>query len=261
MVIWKDLYTVHGGFINWTYETLGILSFSNELFAPQEYFNRPNASGAWFPSEEDLLEFNDILALGEYYVPWKEFEHPTYGTIEIGGWTQYSSRVPPPFLIEQMAHRNMAFTLYHARQMPQVDFARREVTRVGEHLWAVTVELRNSRVMGSVSAMAARKEIGARDLLAVEPLAAEGGAPALEVLAGGELTDRLRERVEVVEKNPARLWIELGIGGESARSFRWFVRGAGTVRVRYLSDKAGERVIELAVPPPAEPQQPAAEEL
>ena len=41
LVIWSGLYTVHGGFIDWTNDGLGILSFSNELWNGGQYFNSP----------------------------------------------------------------------------------------------------------------------------------------------------------------------------------------------------------------------------
>ena len=47
----------------------------------------------------------------------KEYDHPTYGKIEIGGFTRNGagSRLVPA---EEECHRNMSFTLYHARRCP-----------------------------------------------------------------------------------------------------------------------------------------------
>ena len=41
LVIWSGLYTVHGGFIDWTNDGLGILSFSNELWSNEQYYTSP----------------------------------------------------------------------------------------------------------------------------------------------------------------------------------------------------------------------------
>ena len=41
MVIWSGLYTVHGGFIDWTNDGLGMLSFSNELWNGGQYYQSP----------------------------------------------------------------------------------------------------------------------------------------------------------------------------------------------------------------------------
>ena len=44
-VIHKDLYQVHGGFIGWTYEHLGIFSFSNELWNNDQLLGRSDPVG------------------------------------------------------------------------------------------------------------------------------------------------------------------------------------------------------------------------
>jgi len=61
MIIWKDLYNVFGGFSTWTYEGLGIISFTNELWVgsrnspdgrlegePRHYFDDHMLMGAGF---------------------------------------------------------------------------------------------------------------------------------------------------------------------------------------------------------------------
>ena len=64
--------------------------------------------------------------LGANFVEWHPFDHPTYGPIELGGFVKESQRVPPPFLLEELCHRNTAFVLYHADQMPLLDWAGRD---------------------------------------------------------------------------------------------------------------------------------------
>ena len=139
LTIHEDLYTVHGGEVNWAAEGLGIISFTNELWsrrqlagaldeAPEFTRGREDANrepeGPFdrryrrFAEERERLELVDRLLLGEVYTPWKPIDHPTYGPIEIGGFRRMYGRVPPAFMIEEMLHRNTAFTLYHADQMP-----------------------------------------------------------------------------------------------------------------------------------------------
>jgi len=57
------------------------------------------------------------VLLGDGFVPWQEYDHPTYGKIEIGGRKKEWGRIPPSFLLEEELHRNMAFALYHAGMM------------------------------------------------------------------------------------------------------------------------------------------------
>jgi len=228
MVIWKDLYTVHGGFVNWTYEGLGIFSFSNELWADEQYAGRKEGLDS-----KARLKWNDLLMLGEEFVDWHPFEHPQYGTIEIGGFKKMTGRVPPPWMIEEMCHRNALFCLMHADEMPLPAIEPLEAERIGDSTYAVTAVVRNERTIPTRSSRAAQKGIGRPDLLRIE-------GPAVEVLAGGRLRDRFRpESVDLVEHEPGRLVLERGIGSHARERFRWIVRGTGTVTVTFDAEKGG----------------------
>ncbi|MCH7527241.1 MAG: hypothetical protein IID39_07375, partial [Planctomycetes bacterium] len=163
LVIYKDLYDVHGGFVTWTYEGLGIFSFTNELWASAQYFGKREEGGFFGGDRKKRMKFNDLLQFGEVYRELKPYDHPTYGEIEIGGWTKYSSRVPPTFMLEELCHRNAAFTLYHADQMPLLEFSDTKVESIEDGVWSVTVEVKNTRVIPTISRRAADKKIGARD--------------------------------------------------------------------------------------------------
>jgi hypothetical protein len=72
MVIWKDLYEVHGGFVNWCAEGLGIISFTNELWSGNQYFAEQGEGGLEFADgSERRLKFDDLLLFGETWVDWR----------------------------------------------------------------------------------------------------------------------------------------------------------------------------------------------
>src|SRR5688572_8588629 len=79
-----------GGFIEWTYDHLGIYSFATELWDLQSRagIERPKDDPmrtAREQTEEDglkLLKFNDEQLGGRGFVPWTPFEHPQLGPIE-----------------------------------------------------------------------------------------------------------------------------------------------------------------------------------
>ena len=62
-------------------------------------------------------------------MPYKEFEHPRYGTILIGGTTKHANRVAPVWAQEEECHRNFAFTMYHADEMPKVEWGLLQVRK------------------------------------------------------------------------------------------------------------------------------------
>ena len=226
LTIWKDLYPVFGGFVNWTYEDLGIISFTNELWTGRKY----NLDGK-DPNSAERMRFNDDLRFGQDYVPWKKFNHPTYGEIELGGWRKMTGRVPPAFMLEEEAHRNFAFTIFHARQMPQVALRDVDVTPLDGGLYRVRVDVCNEQLIPTVTAQGAARRYGPRDFIEI-------GGEGLRVLAGGTLDDRFDAPFEFVEHLPQKLWIDNGIPGDGCRTFQWVVAGQGEATIRFSSPRA-----------------------
>ncbi len=250
LVIHKDLYGVHGGFIGWTYEHLGIFSFTNELWNNDQLLGRPQpppadnqqalARAVGNERQDDQMFANDRLLFGAQFVPWTEADHPLYGKIEVGGFVKQSQRVPPPFLIEELCHRNAAFVLYHADQMPRLEFAGLESKALGDGVFEVTATVKNTRSIPTIAGQARRHRIGLPDTATIV-------GDGLEVAAGGVLVNRDTGEVRPAERDPARLRLPDGIGGDSLIRFRWFVRGQGRATVRYESQKGGaaEKAIDL----------------
>jgi hypothetical protein len=227
MTIWKDLYTVFGGFVTWTYEGLGILSFTNELWSSEQYFPDksknpdPGQNFLGTTSQQDRLFFDDKLLMGAGFVDWHPFEHPLYGPVEIGGFRKDVGRVPPTFMIEEMIHRNAMFCLKHAREMPRVTIEEPTSVDLGGGIRAIDVVFRNERLIPTRTAQATQKKVG-------EPDAYTLSGKGVEVLAGGFRTDRFRtEAIELAKRDPARLLREEGIPGRGVVRVRWIVRGDG----------------------------------
>ncbi len=242
MIIYKDLYGVHGGFVNWTYEHEGIFSFTNELYNSGQLLGQLGNAGA--PADSGVSgdserEARERLLLGSNVVAWHPVKHPTYGEIEVGGTIKQSQRVPPMFLLEELCHRNAAFVLYHADQMPLVVWEDVSAEKLGPETYSVTASVRNTRLIPSRSAQATRRKVGLPDELRIE-------GDDVEVVAGGRLLDRHTGQVEPVELEPSRLRIESGVGTEPVR-VRWFVRGKGKAEVVFQSEKGGRLTKEITL--------------
>ncbi|VTQ04812.1 M14 family metallopeptidase [Sphingobacterium daejeonense] len=98
IVIHKDLYTVFGGEIDFLALTRGIFTFSNELMTTYKLFNEKSEGG--LRQSDEYYEFDRLLMFGDAYVPWKEFDHPQYGKIEIGGAKKNYTEKSPWLLID-----------------------------------------------------------------------------------------------------------------------------------------------------------------
>jgi hypothetical protein len=247
IVIWSCLYTVHGGFIDWTNDGLGITSFSNELWNGRQYFNSPELieqqEDPDSPISQDRARyfFDDYLEFGDEYVEWAPFEHPEYGAVELGGWKKYFGRVPPRFMNEELAHRNMAFSLYQADQMPLMQMGETTVERVGGNVYRVRVELVNDKIMPTITALAARNHVVPPDLLTLEG--------NVEVITAGLVRNKFQPGPtdQIDQHDLKRIMFHNGHPGQTRRIVEYLVNGTGSITVRYASVKGGtvERRIAL----------------
>jgi hypothetical protein len=239
IVLWDSLYTVHGGFIDWTNDGIGALSFSNELWNRGQYFNSPDLKrqqqdpDSPIASPRDRYFFDDHLEFGDQYVEWQEFEHPQYGTVEVGGWKKTFGRVPPRFMNEELAHRNMAFTLYQANEMPLMTMAQPSVERMEGGVFRVRVELTNGKITPTILEQAAQNKVVRPDLLTL--------AGNVEVISAGVVQNKFipgpSEMID--QKDLTRIMFRNGTPGNTTRVVEYLLRGSGNVTIIYSSVKGG----------------------
>jgi hypothetical protein len=224
LVIWRDLYTAHGGTVDHFYRIHGAISFTNELYDPPTDLD---GDGETTPQEE--MKFNDLVTLGRQFVDWTEVEHPQYGTVEVGGERQDVGRIPEGWMLAEEMHRNAAFVLFHAEQLPHLALGEPTVRRVDGDLWRVELPVTNDRAIPSVSSVAQQSHLYRPDLATVE------GA---EVVASGLVNDPWLDKVEIQEHRPERLMVP-GVDGFSSRTLFFLLKGRGEVTITYDSLKAG----------------------
>jgi zinc carboxypeptidase len=235
LVIWKDLYTVYGGEVNFAYETLGIYAYTNELWTRSNYHRRAPGGDA----RDDRMFFEDNVEFGARYAPWKPFDHPTLGPIELGGWRKETNRVAPSFMIEEMLHRNAAFVLFHANEMPLVVADEASITDLAGGFRAVTATFRNDRIFPTRSAQSALKKIGAPDRVTFT------GPENLSVISVGVVSPRTGRVDDPKIKRAGRFDVENGIAGNAAVTLRWVVRGTGKAKITYASEKGGSVSLDI----------------
>ncbi|MGV6815492.1 MAG: M14 family metallopeptidase [Phycisphaerales bacterium] len=229
MVINADLYTVHGGFVNWLAEGLGVVSFTNELWTDSRIMPDPDREF----STEERMHWQDRMLFGQTFMDYTEYDHPTEGKVLIGGGTKFSSRVTPPFMLEEGCHRNFAFTMFHAANMPQIEFKWVGIKRLDSSLWEVTVEIENTKIIPTRLDLAAKKNIGEPDMLTLD---------GLDVILAGTLSNRYDRTLVPVKYRPNRLLLDGGINGKSTRTFRFLLDGHPGDRftLHYAAEKASD---------------------
>ena len=225
-----DLYEVRGGSIDWMHQSLGIFTFTNELFTPFNFFRKPEGGG-FFGGAEAQHAFNKKLLLGDGFSPWKEFQHPQLGRIEVGGMKKSWVRQPPSFLLEEECHRNMCFTLYHADEMPQARIQSIAVKPLANNLFEVTCIAENRKVTPTRSMADVERKISPSDTLSLK-------ATGAKVITGMHASDLLFREPQAQKRNPERLDISR-IPGRGVVYARWIVQGAGPFEVELVTTKGG----------------------
>ncbi len=240
IVIWSGLYTVHGGFIDWTNDGLGMVSFSNELWARGQYYTSPDLKtqqedpDSPIAGQKGSFFFDDYLEFGDQYVEWEAFDHPQYGAVEMGGWKKMRGRVPPRFMNEELSHRNMAFTLYQADEMPLMQMGETSVERLSGDVYRVRVDIENARLTPTITARAAQNQVVDPDLLTIS-------GRDTEVISAGWVRSKFQPgATDLIDQHDLkRIMVRNGHPGHTTRTVEYLIRGSGTVTVGYSTMKGG----------------------
>jgi hypothetical protein len=228
MIVWRDLYTVWGGELDWFYGARGILTFSNELWTPFLYFyKQPERGENRYQTVES--RFNTLLLMGEAMVEWTEVDHPQYGRVEVGGTKKNFGRVEPGFMLQSDAHRNMMFTLFQTSQMPRVRVDSVTTRSLGGGLTEVTAVIANDRLAPTHTQQDLENDITRPNLVSLE-----GGRVVAGFLVDNALTGDATEQ----KRDPANIKVR-NIPGHSVVRVRWIVTGNGPFTVRVDSQKGG----------------------
>ena len=252
IVIWSGLYTVWGGFIDFTHDLLGIYSFSNELWTSRADIDRDGKR-----TEEEQEFFDKYIDLNNIYVPIHEIDHPQLGKVIIDrDETKLTGRVPPSWLLEELCHRNMAFCLLHAYEMPLPIIKSVSVEKISGDLHKLKVTIYNERLMPTMSAVAIANKVQRPDILSIDG--------NVKVLAAGinknsrmsTIPERFRRyffRTEdsdvdfIDQKDLKNLKLTRGIPGTAEIEYDFLIEGKGKIQIKLDCLKGGKHQKEVVL--------------
>lgn len=228
LVTHKDLYSVFGGDVDFFHGVIGAYSFVNEIMTSYLLFNNKDNVSRWLSNE--FYEFDKLLLFGDAYVKWTPYDHPQFGEIEIGGSKKNYVRNTPGFLMEEDAHRNMAFTLFHAYHTPKIEIGEPELKSLPGGLTQVTVRVSNSRMIPTHSSHDVKNNITRPDWISIT------GAT---VITGSIMSNADFNQGTEQELNPEKLNVP-SIPGMGSVDLRWIVKGnPSTLEIIVDSVKGG----------------------
>ncbi|HHY75659.1 MAG TPA: carboxypeptidase [Firmicutes bacterium] len=152
-----------GAFDDWLYEHRGILAYTVETWnqaqraGVSQWPRRPKSPKE---QEEDflkLLEWNDRELGGAGFVPWRPFNHPQLGPVEIGGWrTKFVVQNAPRAFLEGECHKNCMFALRAMMTLPRLTLDRVTVRPLGDGVYHLSAVVRNVGYLSSSGSYQAR---------------------------------------------------------------------------------------------------------
>jgi hypothetical protein len=237
LTIHSDLYTTYGVEVDWLYQMRGVTAFTNELWTAFNYFRKASDTPGYFGSDEDAHTFNRYLLLDDGFTPWKPVDHPHLGRIEVGGFKKNWIRQPPSFLLEEECHRNMAFSLHHADQMPLVRIQSATIQPLDGGLRQVTAIIENQRLIPTRLRVDVQHKITLPDRVSI-------AAPSAKVIAALIDEEPFFRTPREQKLDPATVKLD-AVGGHDVVYVRWLIAGDGPVEVRIDSVKGGSDVMNV----------------
>jgi murein tripeptide amidase MpaA len=179
----------HGVFIDWSYVHEGLFSVTTELWTLEPFvnemgwgdiprdkplfaipgrYNRPDVKAAvlkWLDKNRGAPEL-----AGEGFIDWKTFSHPTLGEVELGGFTRYWLRNPPPGpFLQKVVEDQARFAVVRGLLTPMAKIQDVSVERASESgAWTVTATVANEGYLDTSMEQARRANIAVADRVSLE---------------------------------------------------------------------------------------------
>lgn len=155
-----------GSFLDFAYDVRGIMSYAVELWDLQGRAGIPRRdlkqqlNLSEDQREEDdvkILAFIDKELAGEGFHPWREFNHPQLGRVELGGPDpKFMRQNAPPRLLGQECHKNAVFSVMLAETMPRLELSKAKCERLGDSEFEFTCCVKNTGYLPTSSTQQAQ---------------------------------------------------------------------------------------------------------
>jgi hypothetical protein len=198
-----------GSFPQFAYYQVGLPSFTTPVWALPDGDEKD-------PDHRWLAHFDAVGIDG--FVEWEEAEHPTVGTVEVGGFVPNARVNPPAEEVEELARLHAEFAVWLGGQLPELEIAETTVEARGDHVFHVSATVVNDQYLPTHLQMGERVRTNRPVTARLMPV--EG----MTVLSGN-----IQQQIPLVE----------GMGGR--HTFTWLVQAPpGTdLTLELFAERAG----------------------
>lgn len=141
-----------GAFDDWCFLTQGIPSMTIEVWnvketagcGPQWPVRRDKTQALIEAENEKVYEWLKVNA-PDSILPWKKFDHPQLGEVELGGIDyKFTTQNPPKHLLANELEKLLDFSMRYAKVLPRMSFGESKVTKEAEGVYKVEISLQNT---------------------------------------------------------------------------------------------------------------------
>jgi hypothetical protein len=210
---WDPAVTMSGAADDWAYEHLGVFAWTTEFWdVVHAATGTKQSTHFWYtgPTEDEELA---VLRWAdehhpEMFVPWRPFDHPQLGPIEIGGWDDMQTWTNPPLArLADEVRPHAEFAVFQALAAPCVEVVHSSVTSLGEGVWRIEVGIANTGWLPTYISEMAKKERLVLPLVAELSGATVVGGTARREL--GQLEGRSAARFSgMIDGTPDRVLVD-----------------------------------------------------
>jgi len=196
---WDKNNTMGGAGDDWAYEHLGVFSWTTEFWdVIFQATGEHSPTDIWYvgptaAQELAVCKWTDSHAPGSY-APWRSFNHPQLGEIEIGGCDSFRTwtNAPASKLRDEVAP-HVLFALYQALASPRLEIKLADAEALGDGVWRVRVGIANTGWLSTeISAWAHKNHIVLPITSEIAGVDLVDGAPRVKL---GQLDGRVKYRV------------------------------------------------------------------
>ena len=186
----------------------------------------PPAAGGDDAAGNAAFDLRTAQAIGDGFIAWTPFTHPTLGAVEIGGFKPYAVTNPAAGEIDALGKSHAAFAMYLTTLFPKIGIADFTATALGGGLYKVTAEVENSGYLPTSTAHGVRSR-------SVKPVMVQLGVAPDSIVSGDAKTN----------------FIPALAGSGRRQGYQWIVRGkpGQSIALKAVAQKGGaaERTVVL----------------
>jgi hypothetical protein len=245
---------IHGALAEWAYVERGCLSFVTELWDIFARLGMPRPKK--FADYYVRMTRDDLEKLagwdveengGRIFRPFRRAAHPQLGDVELGGIDTLVGVSNPSFAaLPDVCERHARLMMHVAAMAPRVKIARAEITKIGDGLVALEIDVENHGYLATHGVHASQDKPWNEPLWA-DVVCGEGVTvedPGTAHTKVGHLAGWGRGRFDFGQA----IFFQRSLGSGGRRTVRWILRGRGEVTITVGSDRVGNIVEQVTVP-------------